>query len=54
MTTPEVFDYIRGASPLRTVVTPAQFARAVTFFASDMSAAITGQSLAVDAGLTMA
>ncbi len=54
VTTPEVFDYIRTASPLRTVVTPEEFARTVTFFASEMSVAITGQSLAVDGGLTMA
>lgn len=54
VTTTEVFDYIANTSPLRTVVTPEQFARSVTFFASDLSAAVTGQSLAVDAGLTMA
>jgi 3-oxoacyl-[acyl-carrier protein] reductase len=54
VTTPEVFDYVANASPLRQIVTPEEFARAVAFFASDWSDAITGQSIAVDAGLTMA
>jgi len=54
VTTPEVFDYVAGASPLRRTVTPEEFARAVVFSASDWSDAITGQSIAVDAGLTMA
>jgi 3-oxoacyl-[acyl-carrier protein] reductase len=54
VTTPEVFELIAGSSPLREVVTPADFARAVAFFASDWSNAVTGQTIAVDAGLTMA
>ena len=53
VTTPEVFDYIAQATPLRRTVTPEQFADAVLFFASPLSAAVTGQSLAVDGGLTM-
>jgi 3-oxoacyl-[acyl-carrier protein] reductase len=53
-TTPEVFAYVAGATPLRRTVTPEQFADAVLFFASPLSAAITGQCLAVDGGLTMA
>lgn len=53
VTTPEVFDYIANASPLRAVVTPEQFARAVLFFASPWSDAVTGQTISVDAGLTM-
>ena len=54
VTTPEVFAYIAQATPLRRTVTPEQFADAVLFFASPLSAAVTGQSLAVDGGLTMA
>lgn len=54
VTTPEVFEMIAASSPLREVVTPADFARAVAFFASDWSNAVTGQTIAVDAGLTMA
>ncbi|HEX8387087.1 MAG TPA: 3-oxoacyl-ACP reductase [Rubricoccaceae bacterium] len=54
VTTPEVFAYIAGATPLRRTVTPEQFADAVLFFASPLSAAVTGQCLAVDGGLTMA
>ncbi len=54
VTPPEVFELIAGSSPLREVVTPADFARAVAFFASDWSNAVTGQTIAVDAGLTMA
>jgi 3-oxoacyl-[acyl-carrier protein] reductase len=53
VTTPEVFEYIAGASPLRAVVTPEEFSRAVLFFASDWSNAVTGQTISVDAGLTM-
>lgn len=54
VTTPEVFGFIAQASPLRRVVTPAEFARAVLFFVSPYSDPITGQSIAVDGGLTMA
>ena len=54
MTTPEVFAYVAAATPLRRTVTPEQFADAVLFFASPLSAAVTGQCLAVDGGLTMA
>ena len=53
VTTPEVFEYIAATSPLRAVVTPEEFARAVLFFASDWSNAVTGQTISVDAGLTM-
>ena len=53
VTTPEVFAYVAGATPLRRTVTPEQFADAVLFFASPLSAAVTGQCLAVDGGLTM-
>ena len=54
VTTPEVFAYVAAATPLRRTVTPEQFADAVLFFASPLSAAVTGQCLAVDGGLTMA
>ena len=53
VTTPEVFDYVAGVTPLRTTVTPEQFADAVLFFASPLAAMVTGQSLSVDGGLTM-
>lgn len=50
--TPEaVFDYIAGATPLREVTTPAQFADALLFFAAPWSRAVTGQNLVVDGGL---
>lgn len=50
--TPEaVFDYIAGATPLRSVTTPTEFADAVLFFASPWSRAVTGQNLVVDGGL---
>ncbi len=53
MTTPEVFAFVAQSTPLRQTVTPEEFARAIVFFASPLSDAVTGQSLAVDGGLTM-
>ncbi|MEM0962246.1 MAG: 3-oxoacyl-ACP reductase [Bacteroidota bacterium] len=53
VTTPEVFEFVAQGTPLRQTVTPEEFAEAVVFFASPMSDAVTGQSLAVDGGLTM-
>ncbi|MFN3597080.1 MAG: 3-oxoacyl-ACP reductase [Rubricoccaceae bacterium] len=53
MTTPEVFAYVAGATPLRKTVTPDEFAQAALFFLSPLSDAVTGQSLSVDGGLTM-
>ncbi len=53
VTTPEVFEYVRAATPLRQTITPDEFAEAVLLFASDWSNAITGQSVSVDGGLTM-
>ena len=50
----EVFEFVRQATPLQQTVTPEQFADAVLFFASPWSRSVTGQSLAVDGGLTMA
>jgi 3-oxoacyl-[acyl-carrier protein] reductase len=54
VTTEAVFQMVSDASPLRRVVSVEEFARAVLFFVSDRSDPITGQSIAVDAGLTMA
>lgn len=53
VTTPEVFEMVAQETPLRRTVTPEEFAEAVVFFASDLSRAVTGQSLSVDGGLTM-
>src|SRR5690554_340785 len=50
--TPEaVFDFIAGATPLRRVTTPAEFADATLFFASPWARSVTGQNLVVDGGL---
>lgn len=53
LTTEEVFDYIATTTPLRETTSVADFANSVILMASDLSAAITGQSIAVDGGLTM-
>lgn len=47
----EVFEYIASATPLRRVVTPAEFASAILMFLSPYSRAVTGQNLIVDGGL---
>lgn len=47
----EVFDYIAGVTPLRSVTTPKEAADAVLFFASPWARAVTGQNLVVDGGL---
>ena len=50
--TPEgVFDLIASGTPLRRVITPAELADAVLFFASPWARAVTGQNLIVDGGL---
>jgi 3-oxoacyl-[acyl-carrier protein] reductase len=49
----EVFNLIAQNTSLKKVVTVEEFANAVVFFASDYSNAVSGQSLAVDGGLTM-
>ncbi len=50
--TPEaVFDYIAGATPLRSVTTPDELADTVLFFASPWGRSVTGQNLVVDGGL---
>jgi len=53
LTTEEVFDYIATTTPLRQETSVSDFANSVLLMASDLSAAITGQSIAVDGGLTM-
>ena len=53
LTTEEVFDYIATTTPLRQATSVADFANSVLLMASDLSEAITGQSIAVDGGLTM-
>ena len=53
VTSDEVFEFVRQGTPLQQTVTPEQFADAVLFFASPWSRSVTGQSLAVDGGLTM-
>ena len=47
----EVFDYIAGVTPLRSVTTPEEAADSVLFFASPWARAVTGQNLVVDGGL---
>lgn len=53
LTTPEVFGYVANGTPLRKTTTVADFAASAVFCASDMSNAMTGQSISVDGGLTM-
>ncbi|GHD17120.1 3-oxoacyl-ACP reductase [Nocardiopsis kunsanensis] len=47
----EVFDAIASSTPLRRIVTPAEFADAALYFASPWARAVTGQNLLVDGGL---
>mmetsp|Transcript_31637 Transcript_31637/g.58359 ORF Transcript_31637/g.58359 Transcript_31637/m.58359 type:complete len:259 (-) Transcript_31637:57-833(-) len=53
LTTPEVFGFVAGTTPLRKTTTVADFASSAIFCASDLSNAMTGQSISVDGGLTM-
>jgi 2-hydroxycyclohexanecarboxyl-CoA dehydrogenase len=50
----KLYDSIARAIPLRRIATPDDIAPAVAFFASDDAAYITGQTLSVSGGLTMA
>ncbi len=50
---PEVKDGILKSIPVGRIGDPEEVARAVSFFASEKSAYITGQTLAVDGGMTM-
>jgi len=52
-TTPEVFGFVANGTPLRKATTVADFAASAVFCASDLSNAMTGQSISVDGGLTM-
>ena len=52
-TTPEVQEIVRGSTPLRRLGEPADMARAVVAFASDLLGFATGQYIAIDGGLTM-
>eukprot|EP00967_Tisochrysis_lutea_P147836 scaffold281501_cov39-Tisochrysis_lutea.AAC.1 len=54
LTTREVFDFVAAGTPLRRTTSVRDFAQACVFFASSASDAVTGQSIAVDGGLTMA
>ncbi len=51
---PRVIDALRNAAPMRRLGTPQDIAPAVAFLASDSAAFITGQTLSVSGGLTMA
>jgi NAD(P)-dependent dehydrogenase (short-subunit alcohol dehydrogenase family) len=50
---PEVFDDVRARQALPRTLEPADVAGAVAFLASDAAAAITGQTLNANGGLTM-
>ena len=50
----KLYDSLALAIPLRRIATPNDIAPAVAFFASDDAAYITGQTLSVSGGLTMA
>lgn len=52
-TSEEVFELVAQNTPLRRVLTPDEFADAVVLLASPLARGVTGQSLAVDGGLTM-
>ncbi|MHC8515807.1 3-oxoacyl-ACP reductase [Sporosarcina sp. ITBMC105] len=53
VTTPEVFELIANATPLKKVTTPQDVANMVAFLSSDHASGITGQNYTVDGGLTM-
>jgi len=50
----KLYDSLARAIPLRRIATPEDIAPAVAFFASDDAGYITGQTLSVSGGLTMA
>ena len=49
-TAKEVRNYLTGATPLRRLARPEDVAAAVLFYASDLSAFVTGTSLTIDGG----
>ena len=50
----KLYDGLARAIPMRRIGRPADIAPAVAFFASDAAAYVTGQTLSVSGGLTMA
>jgi 3-oxoacyl-[acyl-carrier protein] reductase len=50
---PELLQKFYNSVPLKRGTTPQDVANAVAFFASDVSSDVTGQTLAVDGGITM-
>jgi len=48
--TPEVYQRIADAVPLRRLIQPAEIARLAVYLASDVSNGITGQAIVLDAG----
>jgi 3-oxoacyl-[acyl-carrier protein] reductase len=50
---PETIKFLTEMSPLKKSTAPEDVAYAVAYFASDISSDVTGQTLAVDGGLTM-
>jgi 2-hydroxycyclohexanecarboxyl-CoA dehydrogenase len=52
--TARTIEALRRAVPMRRLATPSDIAGAVAFFASDRAGFITGQTLSVSGGLTMA
>jgi 2-hydroxycyclohexanecarboxyl-CoA dehydrogenase len=52
--TASTLDALRRAVPMRRLAQPAEIAAAVAFLASDRAGFITGQTLSVSGGLTMA
>ena len=54
LTTPEVFGFVAAGTPLRKTTTVSAFAEACVYFAAPASDAVTGQSISIDGGLTMA
>jgi len=51
---PRLGDALVKAIPFRRLARPEEIAAAVAFFASDEAAYVTGQTLSVSGGLTMA
>jgi NAD(P)-dependent dehydrogenase (short-subunit alcohol dehydrogenase family) len=49
-----IVDAITGAVPMKRLGAPEDIAAAVAYFASDEAAYVTGQTLSVSGGLTMA
>lgn len=50
--TPGAFARMEAATPLRRIMQPSDIARVIAFLACDMSAAVTSQTIVVDAGFS--